>query len=48
MHAFHHDIKINLLMNAIKDYVTIHLRPIQIDVMEIAILFVVYLIKYMF
>ena len=34
--------------NLAKDYVTIHLRLIQIDMPEVVILFMIYLIEYMF
>ena len=34
-------------MNTLKDYVTIHFQLISIDVLEIVILLMTYLIKYM-
>ena len=46
------NIKMNLLllicilMNTLKDYVTIHFQLISIDVLEIVILLMTYLIKY--
>ena len=36
------------LMNNVKDYITIHLQLIQTDVLEVAILLMVYLLEYVF
>ena len=36
------------LMNNVKDYITIHLLLIQIDVLEVVILLMVYLLEYVF
>ena len=39
---------IYILMNTLKDYVTIHLSLIYIDVLEVAILLMIYLINHVF
>ena len=36
------------LMNNVKDYITIHLLLIQIDVLEVVILLMAYLLEYVF
>ena len=36
------------LMNNVKDYITLHLLLIQIDVLEVVILLMVYLLEYVF
>ena len=36
------------LMNNVKDYINIHLQLIQTDVLEVAILLMVYLLEYVF